>query len=42
MQDFCSIHELDGASILRKTQFPREPGHDQVRSEPQGKPHHAL
>src|SRR5258708_39938017 len=41
MQNFCRIHELDRAGGLRETQFPREPGHDEVRSEAQRKAHHA-
>jgi hypothetical protein len=42
MQNFCRIHELDGACVLRKTKLLREAGHDQVRSKPEGKAHHAL
>src|SRR5712692_4647338 len=42
MQDFCRIHKVDRTGDARKTQFPREPGQGEVRSKPQGKPHHAL
>jgi len=42
MQDLCRIHKVDRTSEARKTQFPREPGQDEDRSKPQGKPHHAL
>jgi hypothetical protein len=41
MQNFRSIDELDGAAASRETQFPREAGQGEVRSEPQGKAHHA-
>src|SRR5260370_28432239 len=42
MQNFRRIHELDEAGALRETQFPREPRHDEVRSEGQRKAHQAL
>src|ERR1700682_509081 len=42
MQNFCRIHELDGAGGLRETQVLRDAGHGEVRSKPQGEAHHAL
>src|SRR5260370_19810779 len=42
MQNFCGIHKLHGAGTLGKTQLLREPSYGEVRSKPQGKPHHAL
>jgi hypothetical protein len=42
MQNFCLIHELDGAGALRKTQLLPEPGHGEFRRKPQGEAHHAL
>src|SRR5258708_39327607 len=42
MQNFRRIHELDEAGAVRETQFPREPGHEEDRSEAQRKAHHAL
>jgi len=42
VQNFCRVQKLDGAGALGKTRLPREPGQGEVRSKPQGKPHHAL
>jgi hypothetical protein len=42
MQNFCRIHEPDGAGALREAQFLRDAGHGEVRSKPQGEAHHAL
>jgi hypothetical protein len=42
MQNFCSIHELDGAGTSRETQPLRKPGHGEVRSKSQWEAHHAL
>src|SRR5216684_1470029 len=42
MQNFGRIDELDGAGSTRRTQFPPDAGQDEVRSQSQGKAHHAL
>ena len=41
MQDFRGIQELDGLRIARKSEFLREAGPADVRSQTQGEPHHA-
>src|SRR5713226_1771077 len=42
MQNFCHIHNPNGAYIWCKTQYPQKPGSGDVRRKPQGKPQHVL